>query len=274
MKQQVIGLLPAAGQATRLAPLPFSKELYPVGFYSNSDGRLKPKVVCHYLLEKMQLAGINKAYIVLRPGKWDIPNYFGDGTMVGMRLGYLTVHVPYGVPYTLNQAYPFVNDSLIALGFPDILFEPQDAFVRVLVRQAATNADVVLGLFPTGQSQKAGMVDFDQHGRVHQVVEKPQQTNLRYMWAIAIWTPTFTQFLHDYLETLPIPSGSAKQSGNPDQEKQALKYSSSQQELPIGDVIQAAINQHLQVRAEVFPQGTYLDIGTPGDLIQAIRDYT
>ena len=30
--QDLIGLIPAAGKATRIAPLPGSKELFPVGF--------------------------------------------------------------------------------------------------------------------------------------------------------------------------------------------------------------------------------------------------
>jgi glucose-1-phosphate thymidylyltransferase len=252
---EVIGLLPAGGQATRLAPLPVSKELYPIGFTAIApDGTPRPKVVAHYLLEKMRRAGIRKAFFVLKPGKWDIPSYFGDGTWLDMHLGYLTVHVPHGVPYTLNQAYPFVQGALVALGFPDILFQPEDSYQQVLARQAATQADVVLGLFPTEQFQKAGMVDFDATGRVVQIIEKPQATNLRYMWAIAVWAPTFTQFLHDYL----------------------IEFNAKRQtpvrELPIGDVIQAAIDQGLRVEAEVFPKGTYLDIGTPNDLRRAVHD--
>ena len=131
---EVIGLLPAAGQGTRLQPLPLSKELFPIGFYAGSDDRQKPKVVSHYLLEKMRLAGVKKAFFILRPGKWDIPAYFGDGAMLDMHLAYLTVHVPYGPPYTLDQAYPFVKDAVIAFGFPDILFQPEDAYQHLLKR--------------------------------------------------------------------------------------------------------------------------------------------
>ncbi|NJO39711.1 MAG: dTDP-glucose pyrophosphorylase [Cyanobacteria bacterium RU_5_0] len=248
----VIGLLPAGGQATRLSPLPLSKELYPIGFQAiGEDTRLKPKVVSHYLLEKMRLAGIKKAFFILRPGKWDIPAYFGDGAMLNMHLGYLTVHVPHGVPYTLNQAYPFVQRSIVALGFPDILFQPEDAYTHLLAHQATHQVDVVLGLFPTEHYRKAGMVKFDATGRVHQIIEKPLETNLKYMWAIALWTPTFTQFLHEYV-----------QSFAPDRE------------LPIGDVIQAGIEAGLRVEAEVFPEGSFLDVGTPDDLARAIRDLT
>lgn len=262
--QKVIGLLPAGGQATRISPLPVSKELYPIGFRRvEGDNSLRPKVVCHYLLEKMQLAGIEQAFFVLRPGKWDIPAYFRDGTMLRMNLGYLIMNLPYGVPYTLDQAYPFVQDSLVALGFPDILFQPNDAYMQLLARQARTQADVVLGLFPTNQPQKAGMVDFDAAGRVQLIVEKPRETTLRYMWGIAVWTPTFTQFLHEHL--VVIESGKVR--------SEAADNLPPKSEIPIGDVIQAAIYKGLQVEAEVFPQGSYLDIGTPDDLVRAVRDF-
>jgi glucose-1-phosphate thymidylyltransferase len=46
----------------------------------------------------MQLAGIDKAYFILRSGKWDIPAYFGDGEMLSMNLGYLIMNLPFGVP--------------------------------------------------------------------------------------------------------------------------------------------------------------------------------
>jgi glucose-1-phosphate thymidylyltransferase len=256
-KRQIIALLPAGGQAKRISPLPLSKELYPVGFqYFGQKSNLRPKVVCQYLLEKMQLAGIDKAYFILRSGKWDIPAYFGDGTMLSMSLGYLIMGLPYGVPFTLDQAYPFVQDAVIALGFPDILFQPEDAYVRVLARLEATKADVVLGLLPTDQPQKAGMVEFDDTGKVHLIVEKPPQSDLRYMWGIAVWTPAFTEFLHEYL--IPL---------------KAEPSLSQLPEVPIGDVIQAAIKQGFHVEAEVFADGTYLDIGTPNDLVRAVHEF-
>ncbi len=255
MKQrQVIGLLPAGGQAARISPLPVSKELYPIGFRRVEDNSLRPKVVCHYLLEKMRLAGITKAYTVLRPGKWDIPAYFGDGSMLNMNMGYLIISVPFGAAYTLDQAYPFVQDAVVAMGFPDILFQPDDAFVRLLGRLETSNADVVLGLFPTEEPQKAGMVEFDAAGRVYKVIEKPPQSQLRYMWGIAVWTPVFTQFMHEHLAGIL-----------------ALSSLAPQRELPIGDVIQAGIDNGLRVEAEAFPEGTYLDIGTPPDLVRAVR---
>ncbi len=176
-----MGLIPAGGYATRIEPLPCSKELYPVGFRSVGPNKsLRPKVVDHYLLERMQLAGASKVYVVLRNGKWDIPAYFGDGTLIGCPIAYLMLGVPFGAPYTLDQAWPFVQNVRVVFGFPDILFEPHDVFVRLLDHQAATKADIVLGLFPAHAPSTADMVELDGAGRIRGIKIKPAVTDLRY----------------------------------------------------------------------------------------------
>jgi glucose-1-phosphate thymidylyltransferase len=62
-----------------------------------------------------------------------------------MHLAYLMLGVPFGVPFTLDQAYPFVRHATVAFGFPDILFEPEDGFVRLLARRFETRS-AILGL--------------------------------------------------------------------------------------------------------------------------------
>ena len=65
--REVIGLIPAAGRASRISPLPCSKELYPVGFRTvDNDKNHRPKVISHYLLEQMRVANVKKAYIIIR----------------------------------------------------------------------------------------------------------------------------------------------------------------------------------------------------------------
>jgi glucose-1-phosphate thymidylyltransferase len=252
LEREIVGLLPAAGEAKRIAPLPCSKELFPVGFHpSNEDNGPRPKVAGQFLLEKLKRAGIKKAYIILREGKWDIPTYFGDGHNVQMHLAYLMMGLPYGAPYTLDQAFPFVQEAIVALGFPDIIFRPEDAFVRLLAKQAATNADIVLGLFPADQPHKMDMVELDENGRVRQIVIKPARTELHYTWFIAVWTPTFTHYMHEFL---------------------AVTDPHNERELYIGDVFQAAIADGLYVETVLFPEGAYIDIGTPEDLVRAVNN--
>jgi len=264
--RRVIGLLPAAGRARRISPLPMSKELFPIGFVGEQGPLRSPKVAAGYLLERMSRGGVKEGFVILRPGKWDIPAYLGDGSSVGIRLAYLTVHVSLGVPFTLDQAYPFVRGETVALGFPDILFWPENAYEVVLQRLWSSNADVVLGLFPTDEPDKVGVVDVDEDGRVSGVYEKSGFTHLPYMWAIAVWGERFTEFLHLFTGSA-IHLGAADTVG-----EQGVDDGKPLAETPIGDVIQAAVKSGLRVEAEIFRDGRYIDIGTPENLLRAIRD--
>lgn len=254
-RTEMIGLIPCAGQATRIAPLPCSKEVLPLGFRRTEDGSLRPKVVSHYLLEQMQEAGVRKAFFILRSGKWDIPQYYGNGTMVGMDLGYLMMEKPYGPPYTLDAAYPFVRGARIALGFPDIFFEPRDAFARALRRLTTTRADLVLGLCRVRQTSISDMVEVDRTGWVRGFVIKPKKTKLKLGWVFAVWTSGVTEFMHEYLQS-PRTAGESSEADLP-------------KELTVGHVIQAAIAAGLRTQSVTFPRRTYLDIGTPENLVEA-----
>ena len=198
----IIGLVPMAGRATRLGLLPGSKELLPLGFRVLPDGTLQPKVVSHYLLETFSHADIRKVVMVLRPGKWDIPAYYRDGGDFGLELAYVLAKLPWGVPYTLDSAYAFVKDAHVAVGFPDIVYEPQDTFKHLRERLRTTGADVVLGLFPATAPERSDMVTVGEDGRVRDIVVKPQVTDLSLSWGLALWSPRFTKFLHGHLEKL------------------------------------------------------------------------
>ena len=258
---EVVGVAPLAGQATRLAPLPFSKEVYPIGFRPAAEaGVARPKAACHYLLEQMRRAGAARAYLVLRSGKWDIPAYLGDGALVGLPLAYLMMGLPYGPPYTVDQAYPFVRHARVAFGFPDIILEPEDFLARVVARQGRGGADVVVGTLPTDAPHKAGVVDVDADGRVRRIVEKPPNSALRRIWVAAAWGPRFTEFIHDHL-------------ARREEARAAAGNGTLGHDLPMGDVIQAAIDEGMRVEAEHIADGRYLDIGTPADLTEAMRRY-
>jgi glucose-1-phosphate thymidylyltransferase len=261
----VIALIPAAGQGQRVAPIPCSKEVYPIGFYWDTVNQVsRPKVVIHYLLERLRLAGIYKAFVILRDGKWDIPSYTGNGARWDMHLAYLMVDVSYGSPYSLDQAWPFVHNARIALGFPDIIFSPEDAFINLLRRQEQSGAEVVLGLFPSDHPQKMDMVDADDRGHVRAILIKPQRTTLRYSWMIAVWTPTFTQFMHAYLaHKINMLQATHCMSD----ELRPFK------ELYVGDVILEAMASGMRVESEIFGLGNCIDIGTPKDLERAIKKY-
>lgn len=261
MNDEVIGLIPAAGSASRLATLPCSKEVYPIGYHIGSGGaELRLRVASDFLLERMRIAGITKAFFIIRKGKWDIPGYFGDGENVDVHVAYLMMRLPYGSPYTLDQAWPFVQGGRIALGFPDIIFEPADAYVYLLAHQQRTGADVVLGLFPSEQPHKMDMVDTDMSGNVQRIVIKPQNTPLKYSWMIAVWNFNFTRFMHTYLEQKCHPAS-------------GFSWPREGKETYVGEVIQAAIGAGLRVESETFSSGHCIDLGTPQDISRAMLGY-
>lgn len=250
-KKNIIGLFPAGGRATRVSPLPCSKEIYPVVYCPNETGAgIRPKAAGHHLLESMQRAGAEKVYIVLRHGKWDIPAYFSDGSLLGVSLAYLVVESSAGVPHTLDRAYPFLHDATVVFGFPDIVFTPADGFVQLLEKQAETKADLVLGLFPAHQPEKVDMVELDQQGRIVDIIIKPLETGLQHTWLIAAWADSFTQYMHDYM-------------------RKGSRHRKPLREVYLGDVIKAAVRNEMPIETVVFEHGSYLDIGTPEDLIRA-----
>ncbi len=200
----------------------------------------------------MKRAGVAKAYIILRDGKWDIPAYFKNGAIVDMHISYLVLSLPFGTPFTLDEAYPFIRQSVVAFGFPDILFRPDDAFVQLRSNLSSSSASVLLGLFPAKEPEKVDMVDIEQNGRVLRVLVKPATTKLTYTWGIALWTPVFTEFLHDFVSTRSLSA-----AGQP--------------EVNVGNVIQAAIEAGFEVEAIPVSGEPYLDIGTPEGLALALR---
>ncbi len=249
----LLGLIPAAGRALRLGPLPCSKELLPIGFRETPTGPV-PKVAGHYLLERFRAGGVRRVLMVLHESKWDVPRYFGTGEMADVALAYLSIPSSQSVPETLDRAFPFTEDAIVALGFPDVIFEPLDAYARLVERQGATGADLVLGLFPSERFRTTDMVELGPDGRVRRVEVRPETTTLRYNWLIAVWGPAFTRFLHEAVQDMAVEA-------------------SADTELQIGAVVQAAVAAGLHVEGVEFPEGSYRDIGTPDQLAAAIREH-
>ncbi len=141
--------------------------------------------------------------------------------------------------------------------------EPDDAFVQFLTEDEACGGELVLGLFPALRPEKTDMVTFDARGRVRLLglepkpKPKPKQRVRRYAREIAIWTPAFKRLMHDFVVRI------ARQ--------RAMASGPLQAGAQISAVVQAAIDAGLAVEAVIFENGRCLDIGTPEDLLRAVR---
>jgi len=252
---EIIGLIPAGGLATRLSPLPFSKELFPLGFHNvGPEKEPRPKPVMQYLMDSYKCAGIKKVYIILRKGKWDIPEYYGDGSLVGLDIGYLIMNLPYGVPFTLNQAYPFIKDNIIAVGFPDILFKPENAYKQLVDKLISSETDITIGLFTPRDPAKVDMVRVEPDGTIREIQIKPDRTDLIYSWIIAVWKPVFTEFMHAFINK------------KIDEQQNMIGKTIHIPEIHLGHVIQEFLSEGNEVSSIFFKDGHFTDIGNLEDL--------
>ncbi|MBY0385566.1 dTDP-glucose pyrophosphorylase [bacterium] len=253
----LIGLIPAAGKGTRLHPLPFSKELYPIGYHEvivDGERKLRPKVVSQYLVNHMTRMGVEKIIITLGPGKSDIMDYYGSGRTTGVPIVYNFQSVARGMPYALDLSFPWLKkEDTVVFGMSDTIIEPENAFVDLKKGFEQKKPDLLLGLFATNNPKKFGMVDFDINTAVVKTtIDKPQNSKLTHMWGCCLWNYRFAEFMHEYLQSYQPKEG---------------------KEVVFGDVINLAIEKKLNVCAQAVSEGRYIDIGTIEDLDQALKQF-
>lgn len=253
MSEEVVGVVPMAGHGTRLGRLPFSKELFPVGM----DSAHQPLVVSRHVLKQLRRAGANRAFLVLREGKWDIPAYYRDGiAQTGLHLAYVLARLPFGVPFSLDSARPFVSGAIVAMGFPDILIAPPDAMAQVVNRHRTTGADVVLGLFPWTAPPSDDLVETDDEGRVVGYYAEQSPPEAARTWALMTWGQRFSDFMHAQGEAwLTETAGEGA-------------------EFRMASVLAAAVAAGLLVQSQSFPTGRMLDIGSPAGQAQLAEQLT
>lgn len=256
----LLGLVPAAGSARRLGLLPCSKEIYPLAWErrAGGGGGRRPRVACDDLLAAFRAAGVRRTLVVVGHGKWDIPAFLGDGADRGLDLGYLTIRGSPDVPHTVARSRGFLGEAVVAFGFPDIVFRPEDAFRHLHARYRTAACDLVLGLFPARAPEKVDMVETGPAGEVQRLEIKPRETTLSQTWLLALWGPEFTRFLSAFVAD--VDAGRSPPA--PDRE------------LYLGDVVQAAVESGLRVCGVGLEGADYLDIGTPDELDKAVRRLT
>lgn len=249
--EQIIGLIPAAGRASRLGNLPFSKELLPLNSSSpiprTSAQRFNTAI--DNTLETMTMAGIADICIIIAPGKWDIPAHTGDGKHYGQCIAYILAESSPSVPASLDAAWFLTREREVALLFPDIVFEPKHALQEIIDHRRQLNADLALALVPAISGEKIDIVTVSETGRVERVTPKPGKDHKGWTWIAATWNTRFGQFLHD--ELLSIDGASV---------------GTTDQELYVADLFNAALCAGYQVTSRAFPEGISYDLGTYDEL--------
>jgi dTDP-glucose pyrophosphorylase len=185
----VWGIVPAAGQGSRMQPLAFSKELLPVGSRTDGD-RERPRAVSEYLVERLVLGGASRVCFVISPGKSDIMEYYG-ASVFSADAFYAVQPQPAGLCDAIFRAAPLIDRShRVLVGLPDTIWYPQDALAHL------PDAPLSLLCFPVDHPQYFDAVLCDDNGAVREIQVKSMNASSRWIWGAFSLTGVAYHELH------------------------------------------------------------------------------
>ena len=160
------GIILAGGAGTRLHPitLSLSKQLLPV----------YDKPMIYYPLATLMLAGIREFLIISTPRDHEaFKDLLGSGEQWGIRFEYVVQEVPNGIAQALILGEAFLNGAPAALILGDNIF--YGANLTGLLQSAAQRerGATVFGYY-VQDPERYGVVQFDAHGKVTDLLEKPK----------------------------------------------------------------------------------------------------
>ncbi len=170
------GIIPAAGNGTRIQPLAFSKELLPVGSRLDASGIERPRAVSEYLIERMVRGGADKICFVISPWKSDILQYYG-GTVGDVDLAYVCQAGAAGLCDAIFRAVPLIPEhEPVIVGLPDTIWFPADALARL------PDDRLSFLLFPVERPELFDAVELDADGRVQAIQVKSADARSNWIW--------------------------------------------------------------------------------------------
>ncbi len=165
------GIILAGGSGTRLHPLTHSvsKQLMPV----------YDKPMIYYPLSTLMQAGIREILIITTPH--DAPlfqNLLGDGSQLGCTFQYTVQPEPNGLAQAFVLGKDFIGSDSVALVLGDNIFYGTQ--MPNLLQESAHPQGGIVFAYPVSDPERYGVVDFDAHGKVLSIEEKPTQPKSHY----------------------------------------------------------------------------------------------
>ena len=166
------GIILAGGSATRLFPLSksISKQIMPV----------YDKPMIYYPLSTLMLADIRDILIISTPR--DLPMFqqlLGTGENLGMRFEYMIQQIPNGLAQAFVLGEEFIGNDTVCLILGDNIFYGQ-GFSKMLRGATTIESGACIFGYYVKDPRAYGVVDFDEHGNVISIEEKPEYPKSHY----------------------------------------------------------------------------------------------
>ena len=231
------GIVLAGGAGTRLYPLTeiASKQLLPV----------YDKPMIYYPLSTLMLMNIQDVLIISTPV--DTPKFeklFGDGSRLGMNISYKIQPEPKGIAQAFIIGKEFIGEDDVTLILGDNLFYGHGYLDYIKSKLDAMMGAIVFGYW-VKDPERYGVVQFDEHGKVLNIEEKPKIPKTNYA------VPGLYIYDNQVVDIAKNMKPSARG------------------ELEITDVNQEYLNRG-QLHVEILGRGVaWLDTGTHKSLLEA-----
>lgn len=250
VREELVGLIPAAGEGTRLYPFARAvpKEIYP----------LLGKPVIEHAVENLRMGGIHKIYLIVGYQKGALMDYLGDGSQFDVSIAYIYQLQRRGLGHAILQAKDWIDTSFVTL-LGDSFVEPKSEVVQLIDLHKTKKPLATLSLFKVQDPTSYGIAKMNgiegHSGMIETLIEKPTPKEAQnYLmgdeYHAICGFYVFEPEIFEYIKQTPP---------------------GAKNEVQITDALELAIQSGEPVCGHIL-YGKYLDIGKWHTVLQAEKD--